>query len=226
MQEDVTNEQPVSDAPAEDTAPVADEAEQAPEQATADNAEVVEEATEVDREAPKQEQDQIEPAKTDSRTWDSYLPQGTQSEPPKVGEDGYIDPIAYKEAIKQEMREEARFERQETKAWSELEKKYPELVEDNELREIILAKRINDVQRGGKGGLIESGEAVMRKFGQARNSGKADAQVSVKKQKAAGTSKATAPRQESDSDVAQRIRSGDPEAIASVISGWMDDGKL
>lgn len=218
MQEDVINEAPDMDAPV---------AEPSQDQPTADSATQAEEATSPDQEAPQQDQEATDQdTSEDLSLWDSYLPKQTATQP-TVGEDGFIDPVAYKEGIKQEMRQEARFERAETKAWGKLEEKYPEIGQDAELREIILAKRINDVQRGGDGSLIKSGEQIMKKFGAAKNSGKADAQVSVRKQQSAGVSRSTAPRsQSSDTDVQQRLRSGDPEAVASVLSGWIDDGKL
>ena len=90
-----------------------------------------------------------------------------------------------------------------------------------------LRGRPGDVQRGGDGSLIKSGEAVMKKFSGARNAGKADAQVSVSRQKRAGVSRSTAPTgNSSNNDVEQRIRSGDPNAIAGVLSGWITDGKI
>lgn len=224
------NEAPVTDAPAEDTnvteAPVAEPSQ---DQATAEPASEATEATAPGTEAPQQDQSATnQDTSEDLSAWDSYLPKPTnRPNQPTVGEDGFIDPVAYKEGIKQEMRQEARFERSETKAWGKLEEKYPALAKDAELREIILAKRINDVQRGGDGSLIKSGEQIMKKFGTARNAGKADAQVSVRKQQSAGVSRSTAPRtQSSDTDVQQRIRSGDPEAVASVLSGWITDGKI
>ena len=230
---DVTNEAPeTTDAPAEETTSEAPANEPVQQDETAvDQTETneVEETSTEDQEAPTQsDQEQSDQPKKseDLSHWDSYLPKNRPSPEPKVGEDGYIDPLAYKEQIKAEMREEARFEANERRAWGKLEEKYPEIVEDSDLRELILAKRLSDVQRGGQGSLIQSGEAVMKKFGQARNSGKTDAQVSVKKQKSAGVSKATAPRDTSSSDVDQRLRSGDEQAIASVLAGWIDDGKL
>jgi len=228
MEENVINEAPVTDAPAEDTSSDAPVADQSTDQATAEQAPQAEQAQGSGQEAPIQSDQEAtnQDGGQDLSAWDSYLPKPAPSVQPTVGEDGFIDPVKYKEQIKSEVREEVRFERNEAKGWEKLEEKYPQLSDDSDLREIILAKRINDVQRGGDGSLIKSGETVMKKFGQARQEGKADQQVSVRRQKSAGVSRSTAPRNTSDKDVQQRIRSGDPNAIANVLSGWIDDGKI
>lgn len=224
MNEDMQNEEravdtsvDTGDAPAADTSVDADSDTQAEEVEDQGS----ENATLQDNQESNQSDDDI------SR-WDSYLPQNraTQIEQDMINEDGYIDPAKYAEKIKKEVREEIRFESQERRAWEKLEDKYPEIKTDKDLREIILAKRINDVSMGGDGSLIKSAETVMRKFGSARQEGKAAAKTSIERQKRGGTVKATAPRDTSQSDIQQRVRSGDPNAIASILSGWIDEGKI
>lgn len=162
----------------------------------------------------------------DDSDWDSTVNPNYQAQNVQPNEDGYIDPIQYKEQIKAEVREDMRFQERERRAWQKLEEKYPELKNDKEARQLILAKRIFDVQNGGNGSLSAAGKAVMGKITGAKQAGRADAQVSIKTQQNANLSRATAPRDTSSSDTRSRLQSGDQGAVHSVLKEWLDQGKI
>lgn len=195
-------------------APVADSQDNAPQQDSADQA---------DPNATLQTNDSDDA--DDDDDWDSTYPsQQVQNVQPNA--DGYIDPTAYKEQIKAEVREDMRFQERERRAWQKLEEKYPELKGDKEARQIILAKRIFDVQNGGSGSLSVAGRQVMSKISGAKQAGRADAQVSIKTQQNANLSRATAPRDTSSSDTRSRLQNGDQGAVHNVLKEWLDQGKI
>lgn len=162
----------------------------------------------------------------DDSDWDSTVNPNQQAQNVQPNDDGYIDPIAYKEQIKAEVREDMRFQERERRAWQKLEEKYPELKNDKDARQLILAKRIFDVQNGGNGSLAAAGKAVMGKITGAKQAGRADAQVSIKTQQNANLSRATAPRDTSSSDTRSRLQSGDQGAVHDVLKEWLDQGKI
>lgn len=195
-------------------APVADSQDQAPQQDSADRA---------DSNATLQTNDSDDA--DDDSEWDSLAPtQQVQNVQPN--EDGYIDPIQYKEQIKAEMREDLKFQERERRAWAKLEEKYPELKNDKDARKIILATRIFDVQNGGTGSLAVAGRQVMSKITGAKQAGRADAQVSIKTQQNANLSRATAPRDTSSSDTRSRLQRGDQGAVHDTLKEWLDQGKI
>ena len=161
----------------------------------------------------------------DDSDWDSIVSQ-PQVQNVQPNEDGYIDPIQYKEQIKAEVREDMRFQERERRAWQKLEEKYPELKNDKEARQLILAKRIFDVQNGGNGSLAVAGRSVMGKITGAKQAGRADAQVSIKTQQNANLSRTTAPRDTSSNDTRSRLQSGDQGAVHDVLKEWLDQGKI
>lgn len=197
-------------------APAAESVDQAPQN----------EPTQVDSNATLQTNDSDEDDDAaDDPTWDSYVNRGSvQNVQPN--DEGYIDPNAYKEQIKAEIREDMRFQERERRAWSKLEEKYPELKGDKEARQLILAKRIYDVQTGGNGSLATAGRTVMGKITGAKQAGRNDAQVSIKTQQNANLSRATAPRDTSASDTRSRLQSGDQGAVHNVLKEWLDQGKI
>lgn len=196
-------------------APVAESQDQAPSQEPAEQA---------DPSVTLQTNDSDD---ADDSDWDSFVdPAAQQVQNVQPNEDGYIDPIQYKEQIKAEVREDMRFQERERRAWQKLEEKYPELKNDKEARQLILAKRIFDVQNGGNGSLAAAGKSVMGKITGAKQAGRADAQVSIKTQQNAGLSRATAPRDTSSSDTRSRLQSGDQGAVHDVLKEWLDQGKI
>lgn len=191
---------------------------------------------EAQADAPTQEPaEQADPSATlqtndsddaDDDDWDSTVNPNQQVQNVQPNDEGYIDPIQYKEQIKAEVREDMRFQERERRAWQKLEEKYPELKNDKEARQLVLAKRIFDVQNGGNGSLAAAGKAVMGKITGAKQAGRADAQVSIKTQQNANLSRATAPRDTSASDTRSRLQSGDQGAVHDVLKEWLDQGKI
>jgi len=161
----------------------------------------------------------------DDSDWDSVVSQ-PRVQDVQPNDDGYIDPIQYKEQIKAEVREDIQFQERERRAWQKLEEKYPELRKDKEARQLILATRIFDVQNGGNGSLAVAGRRVMGKITGAKQEGRVDAQISIETQQSANLSRATAPRETSSSNTRSRLQSGDQNAIHDVLKGWLDEGKI
>lgn len=214
MEPNMQDVQPTNDQPQDDVqAPVAEETQTPQDEVTASD-------------ATSQDTNDSDEIEDDSDVdWDSVVnrnaPQNVQP-----NDEGYIDPIAYKEQIKAELREENRFQERERRAWQKLEERYPELKTDKEARQLVLAKRLYDVQNGGNGSLAGAGKAVMGRFTNAKQQGRADAQVSIKQQQSAGVSRATAPRDTSQDDVRDRLRTGDNAVIQDVIKNMLDAGKI
>lgn len=115
--------------------------------------------------------------------YEAYLAslQGQQQQPNYQTEDGEIDPVAYKEAIKAEIRRETEMLRSQEKAWAKAESKYPELA-DPDIRDAVEGK-MNKALLGGE--LLSPEEAASRVLGkiqkktsEAREQGRKEAQVS------------------------------------------------
>lgn len=206
----------------EDTAPVAESAE-AP---VAEETEATQdEVTASD--ATSQDTNDSDEIEDDSDVdWDSLVNQKSQPQNVQPNDEGFIDPVAYKEQIKAEVREDLQFQERERRAWQKLEERYPELKTDKEARQLVLAKRLFDVQNGGSGSLLSAGKSVMGRETRAKQAGKADAQVSIKQQQSAGVSRATAPRDTSQDDVRDLLRSGDSSAIQDVVKSMLESGKI
>lgn len=208
-------QEPVESAPVEETtAPVTEDNQQPQSEVTASDATL----------QNTNDSDEIED--DDDVDWDSSFSQQRQPQNVQPNDEGYIDPVAYKEQIKAEVREEMKFQERERRAWQKLEERYPELKTDREARQLVLAKRLFDVQNGGNGSLLSAGKAVMGRDTRAKQAGKADAQVSIKQQQSAGVSRATAPRDTSQSDIRDRLRSGDSGAIQDAVKSLLDQGKI
>lgn len=147
-------------------------------------------------------------------------------------EDGYIDPNKFYQQVKadavNELRREMQFQESERKAWNAIENKYPELKEDSELRDIVNAQRIADVASGGKGDLNQIAGKVLGKIQSYQTRGKAQAQVSEKVQKSASLQSTTANNVDTskDTDLLNRMASGDSSAADQLISDWLASGKL
>lgn len=157
-----------------------------------------------------------------------------QQEQPKFvpDEDGFIDPNKFYQQVKadavNELRQEMKFQEAERKAWSAIEKKYPEIKEDPELRDILNAQRIADVASGGKGDLNQVASKLLGKINSYKTIGKAQAQVSEKVQKSASLQQNTATNVASNKDNERfdRMSNGDISAADELIAEWLESGKL
>lgn len=147
-------------------------------------------------------------------------------------EDGYIDPNKFYQQVKadavNELRQEMKFQESERKAWAAIEKKYPEVKEDPELRDILNAQRIADVASGGKGDLNQVASKLLGKINSYKTIGKAQAQVSEKVQKSASLQQNTATNVASNKDNERfdRMSNGDISAADELIAEWLESGKL
>lgn len=144
-----------------------------------------------------------------------------------LNEDGTVDPLAFRQQLKQEIREEMRFERAEERRWTSLEKKYPQLKGDREVREILLNQRIANAVQGKETDLAKIADKLYGRIGQAKSEGRAQANTSTRIQKAASLETATANTGSDKSDkVYDRIISGDKGAANDLLSQWLADGKI
>lgn len=143
-------------------------------------------------------------------------------------EDGYIDPNKFYNSVMQDVERKLEFQRQEERAWRNVEKQYPEIVEDKELRDLVHAARLNDVTRGGKGDLNTAAKQVFNKLQAYKSQGKAQAQISETVQKSATLQTQTAKPApaNSDSDLIDRMSRGDKVASETLISKWLEEGKI
>lgn len=201
----ISKDMPVAEAPEEPVEPTSEAAEAAPAEA----------------EAPAEplQPDQPE-SPTEEVDWSKYVPPLNQPLP--VDDEGQVDPIKYREQLKQEMR----FEQNEIRTWQSLEKKYPELSKDAGLREMVLANRLFDVNNRGQGTLESSAQRVFERIGIARNEGKAAQATSITVQKSAALAQPTGAGQAAAApDMSDRIKRGDQTAIQQTLSQWIKDGK-
>lgn len=144
-----------------------------------------------------------------------------------LNEDGTVDPIAFRQQLKQEIRDEMRFERSEERNWMALEKKYPQLKGDREVREILLNQRIANAVQGKETNLAKIADKLYGRIGAAKSEGRAQANVSTRIQKAASLETATANTGSDKSDqVYDRIISGDKGAANDLLSQWLAAGKI
>jgi hypothetical protein len=191
---------------------------------TDDNQVPQDEVTASDATLTTDDSDEIED--DDDVDWDSQVSNRQPVQNVQPNDEGYLDPYAYKEQIKAEVREDMKFQERERRAWQKLEERYPDLKNDREARQLVLAKRLYDVQNGGNGSLMTAGKSVMGRFTTAKQAGKVDAQVSIKQQQNAGVSRATAPRDTSRQDVRDQLRSGNNSVIQDVVKNMLDQGKI
>lgn len=193
-------------------------------------------------EAPETEADQAqaepveeseEPLQPEEEPQEEYQPpvdysqfRDTNRELP-LNEDGTVDPVAFRQQLKQEIRDEMRFERSEERNWMALEKKYPQLKGDREVREILLNQRIANAVQGKETNLTKIADKLYGRIGAAKSEGRAQANVSTRIQKAASLETATANTGSDKSDqVYDRIISGDKGAANDLLSQWLADGKI
>lgn len=160
-----------------------------------------------------------------------YLQQ-TQSPEFTADESGYIDPKEFYNRVMQDVEarveQKIRFQESEKKLWASVEAKYPEIKEDNELRDILNNQRIADVASGGKGDLNKIAEKLLGKIQSYQARGKAQAQVSEKIQKSAALESSTANTTDTnkDADLMERMSRGDQQARDQLISEWLASGKI
>lgn len=141
--------------------------------------------------------------------------------------DGYVDPAEVAAQIEQRVLQQVTFQRQEAKQWETIEKKYPQVKADKDLRELILNQRIAEAVQGQAGNLNKIADRVMSKFSVAKSEGRAEANVSKKVQKAASleTSTSNAGEQKGD-DVMERISRGDQAATSELLNDWISKGLI
>jgi len=181
-------------------------------------------------EAPQQEQPEYTGPNYDLS---QYLQQPKVQAPEfTVDNDGFIDPNQFYNKVKAdtiaEVREQIAFQEAEKRAWSTIEKAHPLLKEDSEIRDMVMAERIADVARGGRGDLSQIAKRVVGKFESYQTRGKSQAQVSEKVQKSASLQQSTANSVVSnkDNDLLDRMSRGDTSAADQLIGEWLDAGKL
>lgn len=144
-----------------------------------------------------------------------------------LNEDGTVDPIRFRSQLKQELREEMRFERQEERAWTAVEKKHPQLRDDKEVREILLNQRIANAIQGKETNLTKLADRLYGRINTAKSEGRAQANISTKVQKAASLETATSNTGNDNSEkVYDRIISGDKAAAADLLASWLEQGKI
>lgn len=171
---------------------------------------------------PSQVTESEQSAPIEEIDWSQYVPDVTAA--PPVDETGNIDPVKWQ----QQMKAEARFEAQEVRSWTRLETEHPELRTDAGLREMILAKRMFDVQRGNQGTLDAAAKEVFTRLGGAKNEGKAAAQTNITVQKSAALQKPSGAKASTavGDDVRNRIRQGDQGATHAALMDWISSGKI
>lgn len=159
--------------------------------------------------------------------YDTLVPKISIDRDPKTVPDPVKDPAAYAEMLKDDLREESKFRNTEVRSWQTLEKEFPEIRTNADLRENILARRIYNAQNGIKGDLLSAGRQVLQPNNDARAEGKADAQVGIEIQERAGTNRATQPRSDQgQSDLLTQYRRGDQTAGQKMVEKMLDDGKI
>jgi len=143
-------------------------------------------------------------------------------------EDGYIDPNKFYHQVMNSVEQKLAFQKSEERAWSQIEQKYPDIKSDADLRELVHAARLNDVTRGGKGDLNDAAGKVFAKLQNYQSKGKAQAQVSETVQKSATLQTQTANTNQptKDSDLIERMSRGDSAATETLISRWLEEGKI
>lgn len=203
--------------------PVANAAEQ-----TSEPTQVVEQPAESTPQQPTEAPSQS--VTQDTRDYTADISQYLTPSQPQIqpDEDGYIDPNKFYNTVMQDVERKLEFQRQEQRNWQKIEKQYPEIVEDKELRDLVHAARLNDVTRGGKGDLDAAAKTVFGKLQAYKSQGKAQAQISETVQKSATLQTQTAKpaANNSDSDLIDRMSRGDKVASETLISKWLEEGKL
>ncbi len=221
-----------NDAPVQDTP---DENQEAPEQepvneggdapeaeadeAQAEPAEPTEEQSEVAPSEEEENEPNYEPVDySQFRNNDTQIP---------VNDDGTVDPVAFRNQLKQELRDEMRFERQEERNWQAVEKRHPQLRDDKEIREILLNQRIANAIQGKETNLVKLADRLYGRVDRAKSEGRAQANVSQRVQKAASLETATANSGEDKSDkLYDRIIGGDKGAASDLLGQWLEQGKI
>jgi hypothetical protein len=174
---------------------------------------------------------QTEPSQTNSLYEQPDISQFMPSQstaPIQADEDGYIDPNKFYQQVMNDVQSKLAFQKSEERAWAQIEKKYPEITSDSDLRDLVHATRLNDVTRGGKGDLDNAAGKVFGKLQNYQSKGKAQAQVSESVQKSATLQTQTANTNQptKDSDLIERMSRGDSTASETLISRWLEEGKL
>lgn len=184
-----------------------------------------ESANEETPQAPSQEVQETEETEDYTPDYSSILDQQNPGIQPD--ENGYIDPNEFYGKVMQNVEAKMRFRDQESRDWQKIEKKYPDVAKDPELRKMIVNQRIADVVQGGNGRLSNIADNLMGRIQKAQSEGKTEAQVSERVQKSASlaspTSNKTPRRQD---DLVSRIEGGDRQATRDLMSQWLEEGKI
>lgn len=225
MQEENVPQEVPQEAPAQEQ--VAEETPQEPQvQEQTNETQVVEESGETPEEPIQSDEPEVNYDLTRFLQPQQQAPQFTPDE------EGYIDPNAFYNKVladaEARIEQKLAFQESERRAWQSIEKKYPEIKEDPELRDIVNSQRIADVARGGKGDLNQIAGKLLGKLQSYQTKGKAQAQVSEKVQKSASLQSTTANNVDGskDADLLGRMRDGDNSAADQLITEWLNAGKL
>lgn len=142
-------------------------------------------------------------------------------------EDGSVDPYQVAQQIEQRLLQQIQFQRQETKAWERIDKKYGDKLTPAR-RELILNARIANAVSGKETRLTTLADKIMSEFTSAKSEGRAEAGISRKVQKAASLESATSNTGPAKDDEARydRIMSGDKGATTDLLSEWLSSGKI
>lgn len=219
MDNEAPNTQPVQEVPEEQN-----------EQPVENSIETVENVTEETQETNQETTEEVTTEVADEVIDDpisAYTPY-VQPQPYQFNQqDGYVDPAEVAAQIEQRVLQQVTFQRQEAKQWETIEKKYPQVKADKDLRELILNQRIAEAVQGQAGNLNKIADRVMSRFSSAKSEGRAEANVSKKIQKAASleTSTSNAGEQKGD-DVMERISRGDQTATSELLNDWISKGLI
>lgn len=155
-----------------------------------------------------------------------YAPYRPPSNDLPVNEDGSVDPLKFREQIKQELREEMRFNQQEERTWRALEKKYPQLKGDKDTRELLLNQRIAGAVQGKETNLAKLADRLYSREQAAKSQGRAEATTSTKVQRAASLESNSSNTGDSNQTTERldRISLGDKAAANDLLTDWLEKG--
>jgi hypothetical protein len=147
----------------------------------------------------------------------------------QASEDGTVDPYQLMNVIEQRMEEKLRFQRQEERAWKAVERKYPEVKSDKQMRQILLNQRIAGAVQGQETNLVKIADQLYGRNKEAKSQGRAEANISKKVQRAASLESATSNTGATNTKAEERlerIASGDKYAAQDLLGEWLSEGKI
>lgn len=142
-------------------------------------------------------------------------------------EDGLVDPVQVAAAVRADVLDQVRKEQQLVRQWQAVDKKYGDKLNNN-VRQMIRDRQIAEVLNGKSGNLSRIADNIMDEITQARSAGRAEATTSTKVQRAASleTTTANSGPSNSDSDLLERVATGDKQATTDLLADWLEKGKL